>query len=144
MKFTSEMMIKVHELAKQFEGDYSARLALAFREIAKNEEVSYVDVEEIVEEICENEFDLYRIINKCDHESHVLTIEIGEKDRRGRKSFYKACKILIQNNKVLVYSDNKTRIFDQLKNIKISNERTYIREEEENNEDLNDIRNEMF
>lgn len=29
--FTRELMIRVHEIAKELEGDYSARLALAFR-----------------------------------------------------------------------------------------------------------------
>lgn len=34
--FTRELMVKVHEIARELEGDYSARLALAFR-IVKTE-----------------------------------------------------------------------------------------------------------
>lgn len=37
--FTKEMMKRVHEIAKGFEGDYSARLALAFREVLKDEDL---------------------------------------------------------------------------------------------------------
>lgn len=39
MKFTSELMKRVHEIAKELEGDYVARLSLAFREVLKNEEL---------------------------------------------------------------------------------------------------------
>jgi hypothetical protein len=39
MKFTSEMMKRVHEIAATMEGDYIARLSLAFREVMKEEEL---------------------------------------------------------------------------------------------------------
>ena len=37
--FTSQMMKRVHEIAKELEGDYSARLVLAFREVLKDDEI---------------------------------------------------------------------------------------------------------
>ena len=37
--FTSQMMKRVHEIAKGLEGDYSARLVLAFREVLKADEI---------------------------------------------------------------------------------------------------------
>ena len=36
--FTSEMMKRVHEIASNLEGDYSARLVLAFREVLNTKE----------------------------------------------------------------------------------------------------------
>ncbi len=36
--FTSQMMKKVHEIARGLEGDYSARLVLAFREVLNTKE----------------------------------------------------------------------------------------------------------
>ena len=37
--FTSQMMKEVHRIAANFEGDYSARLVLAFREVLKADEI---------------------------------------------------------------------------------------------------------
>lgn len=37
--FTTEMMKRVHEIAATLEGDYSARLVLAFREVLKADEI---------------------------------------------------------------------------------------------------------
>ena len=37
--FTSQMMKEVHRIAANLEGDYSARLALAFREVLKADEI---------------------------------------------------------------------------------------------------------
>lgn len=37
--FTSQMMKRVHEIARGLEGDYSARLVLAFREVLKSDEI---------------------------------------------------------------------------------------------------------
>lgn len=53
MKFTREMMLRVHEIARELEGDYIARLVLAFREVTKEkkEDEKIVLSEEIVEMI---------------------------------------------------------------------------------------------
>ena len=37
--FTSQMMKEVHRIAANLEGDYSARLVLAFREVLKDDEI---------------------------------------------------------------------------------------------------------
>ena len=37
--FTSKMMKEVHRIAANLEGDYSARLVLAFREVLKDDEI---------------------------------------------------------------------------------------------------------
>ena len=37
--FTSQMMKEVHRIAANLEGDYSARLVLAFREVLKADEI---------------------------------------------------------------------------------------------------------
>ncbi|MGL5049448.1 MAG: hypothetical protein ACRC6E_02285, partial [Fusobacteriaceae bacterium] len=39
MKFTTELMDRVHAIAKQMEGDYSVRLMLAWKELAETKEV---------------------------------------------------------------------------------------------------------
>ncbi|MGL5972068.1 MAG: hypothetical protein ACRCZL_08735 [Cetobacterium sp.] len=48
MAFTKEQMVRIHELAKEMEGDYVARLALAFREVANVETPALVGSEKQV------------------------------------------------------------------------------------------------
>ena len=42
--FTSEFMKRVHEIARELEGDYSARLVLAFKAISEETEVHEIKI----------------------------------------------------------------------------------------------------
>ena len=116
--FTSKMMKEVHRIAANLEGDYSARLVLAFREVNKNEELSNWDVVDMIEAIAEAKYGKADVKTNTNKEIFTITVYETVKLSRGRKERIEVAKIQITKDFEIITKGEK--IFTEVvKGIKI-------------------------
>ena len=116
--FTSQMMKRVHEIAKELEGDYSARLVLAFREVTKNEELTNWDVVDIIEAIAEAKYGKADVTTNTNKEVFTITVYETVKLSRGRKERSEVAKIQITKDFEIITKGEKV-FTEVVKGIKI-------------------------
>lgn len=98
--FTSQMMKEVHRIAANLEGDYSARLVLAFREVTKNEEVvtfEEYEAKDIVAELLVDYKNVY-VTNYKDGANRTISAVSTEWKRNGSKRETKLGTVKIDEN----------------------------------------------
>ena len=98
--FTSQMMKEVHRIAQELEGDYSARLVLAFREVTKNEEtVTFEEYEakSIVTELLADYKNVY-VTDYKDGKGRSITAVSTEWKNKGKKREIKLGTVKIDEN----------------------------------------------
>lgn len=121
--FTREMMLKIHEVARTFEGNYSARLALAFR-IVKPEATPEYDftLAAILSSLVEKAYgadvatfeemqEVKKMVSTTRTFDYVMNnkfvkMVLAKKDEILEKHFNQNAKPWVKANKVRLYQNN--------------------------------------
>ncbi|MGL5190862.1 MAG: hypothetical protein ACRC7S_14570 [Cetobacterium sp.] len=112
--FTREMMLEIHEVARNLEGDYSARLALAFREVANKELATLQGSEKQVAWAAEIRANILKGIAKLVSDLQVCDIKPHLNEKRTEKALKVAelvanetsSKFFIENRGVVAYLES--------------------------------------